>query len=417
MRLLLAALLISCGSPPLRRTAAPSPSRQAADAGTITPASSSTDQRAPSLPPDVANVAAIAPPAASGCVLDAAEPQDAFLLAARPDGVPFAAVRAHAVRVTIGTDGALFADIETGSARLRGYLPSNEPPLYAARSIVFGGVAAVKPSALIGVASVSGDKIVASYAPGTYPALTAVVSCADLALAPAHFDTAASFPASKMAGRWVLRDMGALLSATPGGPPFAFARDIDLLDRTGGYARVKSDLRDAIVVGWTPASNVQRMPQEERRLRKQVDVLEHLKPVPPLVTEGSGPPFVGAEGHRAGGRPQTHDRSVRETALALEELRCPSGIRLLVSVNGERFLAGDLEPSSILRVLDRHESTARIALPSRERGGLTLAANAMLETPLRDLAACQSQTATADSEQPATRPSMDPPAPPTSETR
>ena len=354
--------------------------------------------------PKASFAASEAPPLEGACVLTEVEPKGTYVLAVRAEGVPFAAVRAHELKASLVRRGDTYAEVVSGAVHLSGYIARAQPFLFASRRTTLGGLVTPRASTAVG-ARFDAGRLVATYdAEALKLQAAGEVACADLAIEPSTYSVEAE-PASAALG--VLLPVGekAPLAATPGGPVVAEVAWFDAVAKSGAQIKVTADLGNAVLVGFTPADRVRRVTAQERA--RALDPCARQNCGLAGLNGGGGIrlPIPGLRGGGLDDTPVEH---------ASEQLTCPAAVRLVANVDGERLVVGTLDAGSRVRVLERLPSTARISLPSRERGGVSFSrAPVGLEAPLEDLASCASSSVTVDTAARPMRPSEAPPARPT----
>jgi hypothetical protein len=141
---------------------------------------------------------------------------------------------------------------------------------------------------------------------------------------------------------------------------------VAILANAPGRVRIAVQRDEAIVFGWVAAQDLNR-------------------DTPLTLADLGTPSPSNGPLHLVAGR-----------AKALEQLRCASEVRLAAEIDGARTFVGTLAPQTILRVVERTETFARVAFAWAVWSALWPAHGASFLVPARDLASCPSEPITSD---------------------
>ncbi len=363
------------------------PTAATGDAAAIVPIASAVVDAAPPLPADVVGFGTIdAPAPACTLALDSISAPSASLRA-KWGGASVAGIDGAKATVALLASGAAFVDVTTGAAHVRGFATTEEIGVRARRGLVVGGFLSATPSARLVVTSAADGKATASL-----PAIrgvtfltasppTAEIACADLTLTPAAFDPMGPVPSTKPIRTGALVDRDIPLSVDAKGAAVATLRlpgtAVSVIGAMGNRVRIVASFEDAIVFGWIAAADVSRLVTEADREAAGLRLLGSLG-------QGSGNNLLGVSAIPTPPAPS-----------AIDELRCATEVRLAADVSGERTFIGTLAPS-VVRIVAREDSFARVSLPQATRGALAPVYGATFVVPARDLALCASQPITFD---------------------
>lgn len=329
---------------------------------------------APPLPPEPANVAAIAAPSTSVCSISGTSTEK-LALRASPGAPVFANASAPEATVRILSTGGLFVEARTGGLTLTGYVdPDDAAVFHASHALAIGDAQTGLASGVLRVTSAADGKLTATLPTIADLAFTgsppsAAVSCADLTLGRPSYDARASLPAIAPVGSVLqLRDVDVPFATTPAGPPVARLRhgaaNVEVLDRRGAQQRALVYLDDRLLVGWIPSTAIHSLTQKEQEtlVLTALGALSNSPQPPPAVHED-----------------------------VLEQLQCHSPVRLVS--DSPRAFAGSLAGDSVLRVLSKDAALERVSPAAPSRGGLVAST---LLAPTRDLVSCVSVPITVD---------------------
>ena len=332
-------------------------------------------------------------PALTACTVSTDAISESRLALRRTPGAhPFAVLFAKAkAKVSLLASGVGFVEADTGALHVRGY--AIDLAFQPKRAVVLGGFmvpsmnylrvrAASDDTATVALPMVPGVTFVAT-------AATATIACSDLALGGAQsFDPATALPAATRSRTAMLANRDVALSIEPKGDVVAQlllrpASTVRVLTEGGGRARIVVTSKAGLVFGWIASADltpVHTLTDQERTALAFMG-----EPSDPGDVSGLGsplgastsPPYVAAP-------------------LAIDELSCPSELRLMMDLGAERFFAGTIGASSVVRVSARDATFVRVSLPAQTRGWIVETNGISLLVPTSDVATCVSRPVTTD---------------------
>ncbi|MBL8743388.1 MAG: hypothetical protein JNK04_19900 [Myxococcales bacterium] len=265
-------IIAGCGGRPPVRVAPPAIVEKVAAIAALPPPPPSLPlAQAPSV--DLGQTEDLRVPTDFVCLLRAPT-LDAARLRLKPDGVDFAMVAnvtEARVRVTgdpVGT--GLFVEVEKGGLSLIGVSAATDMPMYTKAPIKLGGIFLPDGDTelRIGGASKAALVLEAARTPYALRELTATlradVACSAVSLQPTKIDARASL--GKAIGFRYFVGGEVPLSLTAGGEPVAILQPgppwVEVLERSGGAARVAWRLNEGHVSGWVDTMVLTSTPQK-----------------------------------------------------------------------------------------------------------------------------------------------------------
>lgn len=346
--------LAACGAPHL-----PAPTDTSSPSRVIAPA-----------PAPICGPLDIPELAPTGPVLCELASDDEHFELSTPGGVVFASGPAGG-RVQLTAAGAFARVTSEPALTLAGY--DRAIRVRVAKPIVVGGYIVPAPDARHRW-TVEEGKIRIDVAPRRLAAKsppTARVDCKDLSLRKADFDPAAALPPGRPSHAVVL-DRPVHLSTAPGAAPVAMVPQqkhlLQVLDTRGPFSLVRAEEHGFHFFGWVSSSAV---PPRQGPNRGEMYGAET------CCTEWHGFRDLTLAPEPAAPPPRPAPR----------EISCRGPVRLVVEVNGERFVAGVHAAPGSIRVWSSDEALTELD-PRSLRTGLITLVGARWLVPTCDLARC-----------------------------